>query len=67
VLNAVTVLVIGHVRAEAAIGQAGAPGGLDGKRHPLLAEAARSGAGADEHERFRYATSGLLAGLSPDA
>jgi hypothetical protein len=64
-LNALTVFVVGHATAEAAIGDAGPPAGLDPQRHPLLAEAARSGAGAGDHERFRYAVKALLAGLAP--
>jgi AcrR family transcriptional regulator len=66
-LNALTVFVIGHASAEAAIGAAGPPAGLDPERHPLLLEAARSGAGSDDQERFRYAIRALLAGLAPEA
>jgi hypothetical protein len=59
--------VIGHASAEAAIGDAGPPAGLDPERHPLLLAAARSGAGSDDHQRFRYAVRALLAGLGPGA
>lgn len=64
-LNALTVFVIGHATAEAAIGAPAWPPGLDPERHPLLFEAARSGAGADDHERFRYAIRSLLIGFDP--
>jgi AcrR family transcriptional regulator len=66
-LNALTVFVIGHASAEAAIGDPGPPHGLDPQRHPLLFSAAASGAGSDDHERFRYAVGALLAGLSPSS
>jgi AcrR family transcriptional regulator len=64
-LNALTVLVIGHASAEAAIGEPGPPSGLSPQRHPLLLQAAATGAGSDDHERFRYAVSTFLAGLPP--
>src|SRR5262249_8852530 len=63
-LNALTVFVIGHASAEAAIGPAGPPAGLSAQRHPLLVSAVAEGAGSDDHERFRYAVGAFLAGLS---
>jgi AcrR family transcriptional regulator len=65
-LNALTVFVIGHASAEAAIGSPGPPSGLDPRRHPLLLAAVAGGSGDDDQERFRYAVSALLAGLTPD-
>jgi AcrR family transcriptional regulator len=65
-LNALTVFVIGHASAEAAIGTVGPPAGLSPERHPLLVSAVSAGAGSDDHERFRYAVDALLAGLVPD-
>jgi AcrR family transcriptional regulator len=65
-LNALTVFVIGHASAEAAIGSPGPPAGLAPERRPLLVTAVAEGAGSDDQERFRYALSALLAGLRPD-
>jgi AcrR family transcriptional regulator len=63
-LNALVIFVIAHTAAEATI-TAPAPLGFDPGRHPLLAEAARTGAGLSDHARFRYAVQALLAGLTP--
>lgn len=70
-LNALTVFVIGHASAEAAIAPApDSPGSaawladLDPARYPLLTEAAREGAGTDDEQRFTFAVDALLTGYT---
>lgn len=63
-LNALTLFVIGHTAAEAAIGPDADPGALDDERHPLLARAVREGAGTDDEARFTYAIDALLEGFA---
>ncbi|WP_030410026.1 TetR/AcrR family transcriptional regulator C-terminal domain-containing protein [Streptomyces sp. NRRL S-1448] len=69
-LNTLSLFVVGHTAAEAAQPtQADAPGSpawlaeLDAARYPLLAEAARSGAGTDDAERFDFAINALVNGF----
>lgn len=69
-LNALSLFVVGHTAAEAAQpNQAEAPGSpawlaeLDAARYPLLTEAARSGAGTDDAERFDFAINALVNGF----
>ncbi|PHQ48819.1 tetracycline repressor protein class H [Streptomyces cinnamoneus] len=69
-LNSLSLFVIGHTAAEAAGPPADAPGsaawltGLDAERHPLVVEAAATGAGTDDARRFRFAVEALLAGFA---
>lgn len=60
--NALSVFVIGHVGAEVAI-PPGEPGEFDAERFPLLAEAARTGAGVDDEDRFYLAVDAFLLGF----
>ncbi|MEV4438141.1 TetR/AcrR family transcriptional regulator C-terminal domain-containing protein [Streptomyces sp. NPDC049577] len=74
-LNTLSVFVVGHAAAEAghAAGNGGAPASrpgspawpaeLDTTRYPLVAEAARTGAGTDDEARFRFGVGALLAGF----
>ncbi|MFG3114317.1 TetR/AcrR family transcriptional regulator C-terminal domain-containing protein [Streptomyces sp. NPDC048197] len=69
-LNTLSLFVVGHTAAEAAQPtQADAPGSpawlaeLDAARYPLLTEAARSGAGTDDAERFDFALNALVNGF----
>ncbi|MEU9497459.1 TetR/AcrR family transcriptional regulator C-terminal domain-containing protein [Streptomyces sp. NPDC048196] len=69
-LNTLSLFVVGHTAAEAAQPtQADAPGSpawlgeLDAARYPLLTEAARSGAGTDDAERFDFAINALVNGF----
>ncbi|WP_030796295.1 TetR/AcrR family transcriptional regulator C-terminal domain-containing protein [Streptomyces sp. NRRL S-337] len=69
-LNTLSLFVVGHTAAEAAQPtQAEAPGSpawlaeLDAARYPLLTEAARSGAGTDDAERFDFAINALVNGF----
>lgn len=62
-LNALTLFVVGHTSAEVAIGPDGSPD-VDPDRHPLMVAAVRSGAGADDYERFRYAVAAMLTGFA---
>ncbi|MFI9723271.1 TetR/AcrR family transcriptional regulator C-terminal domain-containing protein [Streptomyces sp. NPDC052396] len=72
-LNSLALLVIGHATAEAAGTGTEGPGSADwltaadAERYPLLTEAARTGAGVDDAERFDLAVEALLAGLSRPA
>ncbi|WP_312033925.1 TetR/AcrR family transcriptional regulator C-terminal domain-containing protein [Actinoplanes sp. TBRC 11911] len=61
-LNALTLFVIGHTSAEVAIGPDSSPE-VDPDRHPLMVAAVRSGAGADDYDRFRYAVAAMLTGF----
>jgi AcrR family transcriptional regulator len=72
-LNALTIFVVGHAAAEvgtAGVHQAGAAGsavalaGLDAAQYPLLTEAARTGQGTDDQQRFRYGVAALVAGFA---
>ncbi|MEV5505325.1 TetR/AcrR family transcriptional regulator C-terminal domain-containing protein [Streptomyces orinoci] len=72
-VNSLALLAISHATAEAAgLGEEG-PGsaewlaGADPGRYPLLTEAARTGAGVDDAERFELAVEALLAGVSRPA
>lgn len=68
-LNSLSLLVVSHTAAEASAMATDGPGsapwlaGLDARRYPLLTEAARSGAGVDDEERFGFAVEALLTGL----
>jgi AcrR family transcriptional regulator len=59
-LNALSVFVIGHATSEVGIGETEVPDLAD---FPLLAEAARTGLGTDDHSRFTFAVDAFLAGL----
>ncbi|MGI5125816.1 TetR/AcrR family transcriptional regulator C-terminal domain-containing protein [Pseudonocardia sp. CA-107938] len=61
-LNALTVLVVGHTIAEAAISDAPAADYAD---LPLLRQAALMGVGTSDEARFRFAVDALLAGAAP--
>jgi AcrR family transcriptional regulator len=71
-LNVLTVFVTGHAVAEASIGNGGADDAgsaaalalLDETEYPLLAQAARSGQGTDDAERFAFGLDAFLAGLN---
>ena len=70
-LNVLTVFVTGHTVAEASIGNsADDPGSAaaldetDETDYPLLTEAARTGRGTDDAERFVFGVDALLAGLA---
>ncbi|MEV7595979.1 TetR/AcrR family transcriptional regulator C-terminal domain-containing protein [Kitasatospora sp. NPDC089797] len=71
-LNTLSLLVLGHTAAEAARpaapeGSAGSPAWLtrlDADRYPLLTDAARTGAGVDDAERFAFAVDALLNGFA---
>ena len=66
-LNALTLFVIGHTAAEAAIGpsdDAASVHDLDAQRHPLLTAAVKTGAGVDDLERFHFAVDALLTGFA---
>ncbi len=76
VLNVVTIFVIGHTIAEVQIpadadsiatGSVGSLARLDPHEFPLVSEAARSGQGTDDDERFRFGLAALLAGLAESA
>ncbi|GAB7035720.1 TetR/AcrR family transcriptional regulator C-terminal domain-containing protein [Streptomyces sp. NPDC021749] len=69
-LNTLSLFVVGHTAAEAAQpSRADAPGSpawlaeLDAARYPLLTEAARTGAGTDDAERFDFAVNALVNGF----
>ncbi|MFJ5804061.1 TetR/AcrR family transcriptional regulator C-terminal domain-containing protein [Streptomyces decoyicus] len=69
-LNTLSLFVVGHTAAEAAqVAQADSPGSpawlaeLDAARYPLLTEAARSGAGVEDAERFDFAVNALVNGF----
>ncbi|MFJ9853706.1 TetR/AcrR family transcriptional regulator C-terminal domain-containing protein [Streptomyces sp. NPDC101150] len=77
-LNALSLFVVGHTAGEAGVGNdadpqgqtSGSPGWLarlDATRYPLLTEAARTGAGVDDQERFRFAVDALVAGFAEAA
>ncbi|MEU4208450.1 TetR/AcrR family transcriptional regulator C-terminal domain-containing protein [Streptomyces sp. NPDC026206] len=74
-LNALSVFVVAHTAAEAAVtaGDGDGPGSpawladLDTARYPLVAEAARTGAGTDDAVRFRFAVGALVAGFGATA
>ncbi|MFK4145064.1 TetR/AcrR family transcriptional regulator C-terminal domain-containing protein [Streptomyces sp. NPDC004065] len=70
-LNTVSVFTIGHAVLEAGlIAGPQDPGGrsrlaeLEAERYPLLARAAREGAGVDDEERFTFAVDALLLGFA---
>ena len=71
-LNTLTVFVTGHAVAEASIGNGGAdePGSaaaltaLSETDYPLLAQAARTGQGVDDAERFLFGLDAFLTGLA---
>lgn len=69
-LNTLSLYVVGHTAAEAVQPtQADVPGSsawlaeLDAARYPLLTEAARSGEGTDDAERFDFAINALVNGF----
>ncbi|WP_171169060.1 TetR/AcrR family transcriptional regulator C-terminal domain-containing protein [Streptomyces sp. I05A-00742] len=68
-LNSLSLLVVSHAVAEHAIGSADGPGsaawlaGLSPDRYPLGGEAARTGAGTDDAERFALAVEALVSGF----
>ncbi|MFC8719022.1 TetR/AcrR family transcriptional regulator C-terminal domain-containing protein [Kitasatospora sp. NPDC057198] len=69
-LNSLTVFVVGHATAEAAItvgaGEAGGAdwlAALEAERYPLLVRAATERAGTDDAERFAFALDALLLGF----
>ncbi|GAA1961321.1 TetR/AcrR family transcriptional regulator C-terminal domain-containing protein [Catenulispora subtropica] len=78
-VNALTVFVIGHATAAAAVrtaaqgasqepeadaGSTAWVAGLDADRYPLLVEAARTGQGTDDDERFAFAVDSLITGFA---
>ncbi|MEU9112172.1 TetR/AcrR family transcriptional regulator C-terminal domain-containing protein [Streptomyces sp. NPDC048483] len=74
-LNALSLFVVGHAAGEAGVGNDADPEGrtpgspgwlarLDAARYPLLTEAARTGAGVDDEQRFRFAVEALIAGFA---
>ncbi|MCW7986542.1 tetracycline repressor protein class H [Streptomyces platensis subsp. clarensis] len=69
-LNTLSLFVVGHTAAEAAqVTEDGSPGSAawlaerETARYPLLTEAARSGAGTDDAERFAFAVEALVNGF----
>ena len=74
-LNTLTIFVTGHAVAEASIGNGGEddPGSaaalvaLNETDYPLLAQAARTGQGVDDAERFMFGLDAFLAGLAAAA
>ncbi|MBC2878622.1 MULTISPECIES: TetR/AcrR family transcriptional regulator C-terminal domain-containing protein [Streptomyces] len=72
-LNSLTLLVVSHAAAECALATPDGPGsaadlaGLDPDRYPLTGEAARTGAGTDDAERFAYAVEALITGFGAGA
>ncbi|AJT65160.1 hypothetical protein T261_3492 [Streptomyces lydicus] len=77
-LNALSLFVVGHTAGEVGIGQDADPEGhtpgspgwlsrLDAARYPLLAQAARTGAGVDDTDRFRFAVEALISGFGATA
>ncbi|WP_441246588.1 TetR/AcrR family transcriptional regulator C-terminal domain-containing protein [Kitasatospora sp. McL0602] len=66
-LNTLTLLVIGHTTAEVGIEPGHSPAPFDPDRHPLLAEAVRTGAGTDDTTRFHFAVDALIAGFAADS
>lgn len=72
-LNTLSLLVIAHTAAEDTVGTSEGTGSaawlrtLETERHPLVTEAARSGAGTDDGERFAFAVEALLTGFAEQA
>ncbi|WP_338930668.1 TetR/AcrR family transcriptional regulator C-terminal domain-containing protein [Streptomyces netropsis] len=75
VVNSLSVFVVGHAAAEAAVGpvnKTAGPGSttdlarLDPAEFPLISEAVRSGEGVDDAARFRFALDALLSGFADD-
>jgi AcrR family transcriptional regulator len=73
ILNAVSIFVVGHAVAEVATGpinaasEAGSTADLatlDPEQFPLISEAARTGVGTDDDERFAFAVRSMLAGFA---
>ncbi|ARF56869.1 TetR/AcrR family transcriptional regulator C-terminal domain-containing protein [Streptomyces gilvosporeus] len=73
--NALSLFVVGHTAAEVGVGSDADPEGrtpgsagslarLDAARYPLLTEAARTGTGADDAERFGFAAKALVTGFA---
>ncbi|KAB7845033.1 TetR/AcrR family transcriptional regulator C-terminal domain-containing protein [Streptomyces mobaraensis] len=72
-LNSLTLLVVSHAAAECAPADPDGPSStaalaaLDPGRYPLTREAARTGAGTDDAERFAYAVEALVTGFGAGA
>ncbi|KJY42782.1 tetracycline repressor protein class H [Streptomyces sp. NRRL B-1568] len=72
-INSLTLFVVAHAASEvdtAPLNEAAAPGsttflaGLDPEEFPLLSEAARTGAGTDDDERFTATLDALITGFA---
>lgn len=73
IINTLVLLVVGHVAAETQVDPQAETGGaewvsaLDPARYPLLTEAAGSGRGTDDAERFDFAVDCLITGFAGSA
>ncbi|MTE17000.1 TetR/AcrR family transcriptional regulator C-terminal domain-containing protein [Nocardia aurantiaca] len=75
-LNSLTLFVVAHANSEARtapVNEAGGPGSveflkaLEPNEFPLILEAARTGAGTDDHTRFEFAVAALIHGFAAAA
>ncbi|WP_433563366.1 TetR/AcrR family transcriptional regulator C-terminal domain-containing protein [Nocardia sp. CA-151230] len=75
-LNALTLFVVAHANSEARtapVNETGDPGSvdylktLDPEEFPLILQAARTGAGTDDHTRFEFAVAALVHGFAAAA
>ena len=70
IVNTLVLFVVGHVAAETQVNPQAETGGaewiaaLDPARYPLLVEAAATGQGTDDAERFGYAVDCLISGFA---
>ncbi|WP_034263309.1 TetR/AcrR family transcriptional regulator C-terminal domain-containing protein [Actinospica robiniae] len=72
-INTLVLLVVGHVAAETQVTRQAEAGGaewlsaLDPARYPLMVEAAATGRGTDDAERFAFAVDCLITGFAHSA